>query len=309
MGNVFTRRLREFEVMVSLTPNLSRYLRSIQEPSNDTLTSSAAESRIQIPTNRIYVSGPCLHPEHVVPKVCQKQKLTVYFRQFGRISNVNVNAYEKSTVTFDSCDSVAKCIQQRTHKIGGHDFVIWETTPTEPMRKKLVANQEENWSSENVPPGLTNRIIVTGPCLHPEKTDPKAAQRETFRVYFSRFGNVTVGYSHLPYSPQEMDARISFDNCEAAAKCIQQRTHTIRGQDFIVREEAPTKCMKDKIKAIMRQNMPGTSSENASAANVQSDPAAESNLGNQSPQLRASSFSPVQGESSSTAPGSLSKEW
>ncbi|KAI1694107.1 hypothetical protein DdX_20295 [Ditylenchus destructor] len=243
-----------------------------EEPSNVTLTSL---------TNRIHVSGPCLHPEHVVPRVCQKQKLKVYFRQFGKISNVNVKSYEKSTVTFENCDSVAKCLMKRKHKIGGQDFIIWETTPSGSTRKKLGATR--NLSSENasfsnnliqLPPGLTNKISVTGPCLYPEHVDPKAIQKEEFRVYFSRFGNVTVGYSHL-YSLQNFDARISFDNCKSAEKCLQQRTHKICGQDFVVREETPTQGMREKIRANLRQNMPGASSENVSAANVQRGSAAE----------------------------------
>ncbi|KAI1708352.1 hypothetical protein Ddc_14381 [Ditylenchus destructor] len=87
------------------------------------------------------------------------------------------------------------------------------------------------------------------------------------------------------------DAKIVFDNCESAAKCIEQRTHRICGRDFVVRKEKPTQGMKDKIRANLRQNMPGPPSENLSAANVQSNPPVESNLGNESPQSTASSSS------------------
>ncbi|KAI1704307.1 hypothetical protein DdX_14303 [Ditylenchus destructor] len=74
-------------------------------------------------------------------------------------------------------------------------------------------------------------------------------------------------------------------------KTNMQGTHTICGHRFIVHTETPTQSMKDKIRPNLSQNMAGPSTENVSAANVQSDPPAESNIGNQSPRATASSLS------------------
>ncbi|KAI1705317.1 hypothetical protein Ddc_15787 [Ditylenchus destructor] len=43
-------------------------------------------------------------------------------------------------VVFDNCDSAAKCIQQRKHKIQGRDFIVWAESPTKSMKKKMRAN-------------------------------------------------------------------------------------------------------------------------------------------------------------------------
>ncbi|KAI1701397.1 heterogeneous nuclear ribonucleoprotein A3 like protein 2 isoform X1 [Ditylenchus destructor] len=214
-------------------------------------------------TNRIDVNGPCLHPQRVNPESWQREEFRAYFGQFGKISIVTVRKNTYSTVTFENCESVAKCIQQRTHKILGRDFVIWETTPSESMKWKLVATRNQNTpqsSSENA----TNRILVTGPLLHPEENpeqvDPKVFQKEMFRTYFGQFGKViSVWYSLL-----KLQATIAFDNCDSAAKCIQQRNHTICGRNFVVRKETPTRCMRGKIRANLHQNMSGPSSENVS---------------------------------------------
>ncbi|KAI1712390.1 hypothetical protein Ddc_12429 [Ditylenchus destructor] len=219
-------------------------------------------------TNRIYVNGPCLHPEQVDPIAFQKEELSTYFSQFGKIVHVTVSSYEKSMVIFDSCDSAAKCIQQRMQKIRGQDFIIWATTPSEYMKWKLVATGNHNTShssSENVPvpnnqiqlpAGLTNRIFVTGPLLNPEQVDPKAFQKEMYRAYFGQFGKVIVVTFSLP----KLEAKVGFDNCDSAAICIQQVTHRICGRDFVVCAETPTESMKGKIRAILRQNMSGPSS-------------------------------------------------
>ncbi|KAI1692503.1 hypothetical protein DdX_21221 [Ditylenchus destructor] len=141
----------------------------------------------------------------------------------------------------------------------------------------------------SAPAKLTNKIHVSGPRLHPEGENSKARQKQEFRTYFSHFGtivNVTVSKKSKP-------SNVTFTNCESAAKCIQQRTHKISGQDFLVHRSKPSEGMRKKLRA--NQNMPGPSTENVSAANVQSDPPAESNLGNQMPQATASSSSQVRG--------------
>ncbi|KAI1702665.1 hypothetical protein DdX_15344 [Ditylenchus destructor] len=218
-------------------------------------------------TNRIHVNGPCLYPMEENPKGCQKQELKAYFSQFGKIISVSGKTYKKSTVTFENCDSVARCLLKRNHQIGGHEFVIWETTPSRSVRKKLVANQEENWSSESasvpnnqiqLPPELTNRIFVTGPLLRPQELDPKAFQKEEFRRYFGQFGKIIV----VCYSLPKLEGKVAFENWLSAMICIEQGTHTICGQDFVVRPETPTPSMQDKIRAHLSQNMHGPSSEN-----------------------------------------------
>ncbi|KAI1710878.1 hypothetical protein Ddc_13211 [Ditylenchus destructor] len=267
-------------------------------------------------TNKIIVSGPRLHTGHEHPRVRQRTELRNYFGQFGNIINVTVIHYNNSTVTFDNCDSAAKCIQQRVHKIGGHDFFVKTSKPTKGMKKELKVNPDANTlpsSSENasvpnsqipLPPGLTNRIYVAGPPLYPEqmnsKAEKKSFQKEEFRMYFGQFGQITTISMKMA-----KDAKIVFDNCESAAKCIQQRTHRICGRDFVVRKEKPTQGMKDKIRANLRQNMSGPPSGNLSAANVQSNPPVESNVGNESPQSTASSSS----EGSIIFCGTISRGW
>ncbi|KAI1692004.1 hypothetical protein DdX_21495 [Ditylenchus destructor] len=247
--------------------------------------SNVRESRrkpsIVMVTNKIIVSGPRLHTGHEHPRVRQRTELRNYFSQFGKIVNVTVIKYDNSTVTFEDCESAARCIQQRTHKIRGQDFFVKTSKPTPGMKKelkKLKANPDGNTaqsSSENatipndqipLPGGLTNRIFIS--------------------------------------ILRKRDAKIAFDNCDSAAICIQQRTHTICGHRFIVHTETPTQSMKDKIRANLRQNMPGASSENVSGANVQSDLAAEPNLGSQSPQSTASNSS----EESVICCGEVTKE-
>ncbi|KAI1705312.1 hypothetical protein Ddc_15782 [Ditylenchus destructor] len=135
------------------------------------------------------------------------------------------------------------------------------------------------------------KIFVSGPCLHPEDIDPIASQREEFHTYFGQFGQITGIFSR-----KGKTAKIAFDNCDSVAKCLQQDKHKICGQDFHVRSIEKKKGLgkrkrKNKLEASLSQNMPGPSTENVSAANVQSDLPAESNLGNQSPQSTASSSS------------------
>ncbi|KAI1701401.1 hypothetical protein Ddc_17648 [Ditylenchus destructor] len=67
------------------------------------------------------------------------------------------------------------------------------------------------------------------------------------------------------------DLIVVFDNCDSAAKCIEQRKHKIRGRDFIVWAESPTKSMKKKMRAKLEQSMPGSSSENVATQNDRSN--------------------------------------
>ncbi|KAI1705315.1 DAZ-associated protein 1 [Ditylenchus destructor] len=162
-------------------------------------------------TNRIDVNGPCLHPEQADPKPFQEEEFRAYFGQFGKISSVTVRKNSYATVTFENCDPVIKCMQQRTHKILSQDFIIWETTPSESMKLKLKSIREKLRRLENrektrklscenalVPnnqiqlsPDMTNRILVTGPILHPtEEMHPKVFQEKEFHTYFGQFGKI-----------------------------------------------------------------------------------------------------------------------
>ncbi|KAI1705311.1 hypothetical protein Ddc_15781 [Ditylenchus destructor] len=260
-----------------------------QEERMATFTSTAANL-----TKIIHVKGPCLHPEEMYPEIWQKQELRTYFSQFGKINSITVsNKCRKSTVTFDN--SVAKCIEQQTHKIRGQNFGVRVETPTQSMIAKIIANQ---------------RISVTGPLLHPEVIDPKAFQKEMFRKYFGQFGKVIFVW----YSMPKLEAEIAFDNCESAAICIQQGNHTICGRDFVIpnlRQNMPGPLSENKLKQkkklgpTLSQNMPGPSTGNVSAANVPSDQQTESNFGNQSPQSTESSSS----EGSVIYCETISKEW
>ncbi|KAI1705319.1 heterogeneous nuclear ribonucleoprotein A3 like protein 2-like [Ditylenchus destructor] len=271
-------------------------------------------------TNKIVVSGPRLHPGHEHPRVRQRTELRKYFEQFGKIVDVTVVKYDNSTVTFDNCESAAKCIQQRVHNIRGQDFFVKTGRPTNGMKNALKAQRDGNVpgsSTENasipnsqipLPGGLTNRIFVVGPCLRPEKGIAKANQKEAMRSYFGQFGQI-CGVSIIG----KKDAKVAFDNCDSAARCIQQRNHIICGHEFIVHTETPSNGMKDKIRANLRQNMSGPSSENVSgpnespdhsndseasndsAPNIKSEQPAESHLGNQALQGTTSSSSQVQG--------------
>ncbi|KAI1704308.1 hypothetical protein DdX_14304 [Ditylenchus destructor] len=72
------------------------------------------------------------------------------------------------------------------------------------------------------------------------------------------------------------------------------------------RHPGQTKGHDQGIGSILRQNMPGPTSENVSAANVQSGSAVESNLGNQSLQGTVPSSSQVQG---SVTDSTAQKPW
>ncbi|KAI1694304.1 hypothetical protein DdX_20182 [Ditylenchus destructor] len=41
-----------------------------------------------------------------------------------------------------------------------------------------------------LPEGVTNRIFVGGPCLHPEQVDPRVGQNGDLRAYFGQFGAI-----------------------------------------------------------------------------------------------------------------------
>ncbi|KAI1701400.1 hypothetical protein Ddc_17647 [Ditylenchus destructor] len=79
----------------------------------------------------IFVSGPCLHPEAMDPMSFQREALHTYFGQFGQITGISSgDGYSSSgdgntaKISFEKCDSVAKCLQQEKHKIGGYDFLV-----------------------------------------------------------------------------------------------------------------------------------------------------------------------------------------
>ncbi|KAI1697431.1 hypothetical protein DdX_18514 [Ditylenchus destructor] len=127
------------------------------------------------------------------------------------------------------------------------------------MKKKLGAcmaqsmagtsSQKDSKNLTQLPPGLTNMISLTGPCLHPEHVDPRPFQKEEFRSYFGQFDKITAGHCHLSESQKIADTRIAFDNCES--KCIQEGTHRICGQDFVFRRKRPTKSMRKKLVATL----------------------------------------------------------
>ncbi|KAI1691196.1 hypothetical protein DdX_22036 [Ditylenchus destructor] len=203
-------------------------------------------------TDRIEVNGPWLHPEELDPVAFQKKEFCAFFGQFGQISSITVGKKAKSTITFDNCDSVARCTQQPIYKIRGQDFLVWETRPSGSIRKKLRATR--NLSSESasvpnnqiqLPPDMTNKIFVSGPLLHPQEMDPQTFQKEEFRTYFGQFGKV-INVTVIKYD----SSTVTFTNCDSAAKCIQQRTHNIRGQDFIVHPAKPSNGMRKKLKCM-----------------------------------------------------------
>ncbi|KAI1705316.1 hypothetical protein Ddc_15786 [Ditylenchus destructor] len=79
----------------------------------------------------IFVSGPCLHPEAMDPMSFQREALHTYFGQFGQITGISsgdgyTSSGDENTakISFEKCDSVAKCLQQEKHKIGGYDFLV-----------------------------------------------------------------------------------------------------------------------------------------------------------------------------------------
>ncbi|KAI1705318.1 hypothetical protein Ddc_15788 [Ditylenchus destructor] len=151
---------------------------------------------------------------------------------------------------------------------------------------------------------VTNKIIVSGPRLHPIRV----RQRKELETYFSQFGKIIHATMHT----------VMFDNCDSAAKCIQQKAHKILGKDYVVRRGRPTKSMRKKLRAALSryelcQDMSGPSSENVfcpnesldrsndfeasneSAPKLQGNPPAESHLGNQA----------LQGTTSSSSEGSV----
>ncbi|KAI1705901.1 cytochrome p450 domain-containing protein [Ditylenchus destructor] len=271
-----------------------------------------ATSTVADMTNRIRVSGPCLYPAEENPKDCHKRELKAYFGQFGKLISVTIINYEDITVTFVDCEPAAKCLQQRTHKIRGQDFIVSAETPTKPMMKKLgfghinsgTSNAEPRtkdgtplWKqyhlgSANDPaqiPGfnsakdqgepmatstaadMTNRIYVYGPCLHPMEENPRAHQREDFRTYFGQFGKIITVTVKPIYAGMMTNAVVTFAYCESAAKCIEQSSHKILGKDFLVEKGQPSKGTKRKITAALEQNMPHLLEESESGPHYPSN--------------------------------------
>ncbi|KAI1705321.1 RNA recognition motif domain-containing protein [Ditylenchus destructor] len=135
-------------------------------------------------------------------------------------------------------------------------------------RFNSARDQEERMATSTpTVSNLTNRINVNGPCLHlcldPDQADPKPFQKEELRTYFSQFGKIS-SISVQRATAKNIRAKVTFDNCDSAAKCIQQHNHKICGRDFVVRKRTPSQGMKEEIRANLRQNMSGPSSENVS---------------------------------------------
>ncbi|KAI1695009.1 hypothetical protein DdX_19816 [Ditylenchus destructor] len=100
-------------------------------------------------TNRIFVDGPCLHPEQVDPRGGQNGDLRAYFGQFGAIVNIFNHKIAsvmkmKSEITFENCDSARQCLQQNKHEICGREFSVWAATPTKSMKRRLGAILNQN---------------------------------------------------------------------------------------------------------------------------------------------------------------------
>ncbi|KAI1705308.1 sushi, nidogen and EGF-like domain-containing protein 1 [Ditylenchus destructor] len=259
-----------------------------------TLTSNAASF-----TNKIQVYGPCLHPMEENARDHQREDLRTYFGQFGKIISVSVKPiFDDMTtdaiVTFVHCKSAAKCIGQESHKILGQDFRVERGEPSKGEKKKIKAYLEQNLPhlpeendgpnyQSNLPEGLTNRIFVCGPCLHPEQVDPRGRQSGDLRAYFGQFGAiVNIANQKTTVGVTKMKSKVAFENCDSARQCLQQNTHKICGQDFFVWAATPTRGMKRRLEAILNQNVPGPSSGNVSTSqNVHDNPAAESNPGSQ----------------------------
>ncbi|KAI1708718.1 hypothetical protein Ddc_14236 [Ditylenchus destructor] len=119
--------------------------------------------RPAVMTKRIFVSGPCLHPEKMDPIASQMEELYMYFGHFGEISDMSIKN-DSYVIIFDNYefDNYDECIQQVKHKICGQDFLVRPAAPKKRqkkeqhkkiMKKRLEANQERNMlgsSRENV---------------------------------------------------------------------------------------------------------------------------------------------------------------
>ncbi|KAI1697430.1 hypothetical protein DdX_18513 [Ditylenchus destructor] len=266
-------------------------------------------------TNRIIVCGPCLHPEQVDPRVGQNGDLRAYFDQFGAIVNVSEEPVLNPSETHQGTTNAQSRTIEGTPLWKQYRLGSANVEESQIPRFNSIRDHEEQIPRlTSIAANLTNRIDVSGPWLHPEELDPKAFQKKEFRAYFGQFGNISCKkelhtyfgqfgiVNVVCYSLQQLETKVSFDNCDSATKCIQQGTHTICNQDFVVRAATPTQGMKDKIRANLRQNTSnghvdlsvfpacwllqqgstqGVTLKFLSAANVQSDPPAESNLGNQ----------------------------
>ncbi|KAI1708717.1 hypothetical protein Ddc_14235 [Ditylenchus destructor] len=273
-------------------------------------------------TKRIFVSGPCLHPEKMDPIASQMEEFYMYFGHFGEIVDMSIKN-DSYVIIFDNNDSdnYDECIQQEKHKICGQDFLV---------RTAAIK--------------LKDTILVVGPCLYPEY-NAKARQKQALLAYFDHFGKVIK----IILSKNFIKSTVTFDNSDSAMECIERGMHKIRGQDFLVRRgrfsnamkmklganpdetmplsskhdeciqqskhkicdqdfrvraAAPKKRQKKKqhkkiikkrLGANQERNMLGSSHENVSASNVQNNPPAKSNFGIQVSQSKTSSSSLVHG--------------
>ncbi|KAI1701396.1 hypothetical protein Ddc_17643 [Ditylenchus destructor] len=187
-----------------------------------------------------------------------------------------------SRVTFANFDPAAKCIEKGTHKILEQNFCVQRNKPSKGARRKITEYLEQNLPhlpeendvsapnyQSNLPEGLTNRIIdleerivsitstavyltnrihVSGPCLHPMEDNARDHQREDLRTYFGQFGKIINIYVKPIFHDMMTDSRITFAHCDSAAKCLEQDNHKILGQNFRVERKQPSKGAKKKIK-------------------------------------------------------------
>ncbi|KAI1711750.1 hypothetical protein Ddc_12762 [Ditylenchus destructor] len=161
-------------------------------------------------------------------------------------------------------------------------------------------------SMDKLPAGVTNKILIYGPCLHPEQVDPeerKGCQRRDLRAYFSQFGQIIHISANI-----HGDANIAFASCESVSMLPAESN--VGNQ---LSQAAPVSSLSHIQGSVTSYGLasfdkPGSAShKNVSAAKVQSDPPAESNVGNQSPQATASNSTQVQG--SVTDCSTISGEW
>ncbi|KAI1701395.1 hypothetical protein Ddc_17642 [Ditylenchus destructor] len=279
--------------MMDVPVHIPRFNSANLEKRMATLTSNAASF-----TNRIHVSGPCLYPMEENAREHQREDLRTYFGQFGKIFTICIKPiFDDMTtdaiVTFAHCKSAAKCMEQSNHKILGQDFRVERGQPSKGAKRKIIAYLEQNLPhlpeendgpnyQSSLPEGMTNRIFVCGPCLHPEQVDPRASQNGDLRAYFGQFGAIVNIANQKTTVATKMKSKVAFENCDSARQCLQQNTHKICGLDFFVWAATPTRGMKRRLEAILNQNVPGPSSGNVSTSqNVHDNPAAESNPGSQ----------------------------
>ncbi|KAI1708715.1 hypothetical protein Ddc_14233 [Ditylenchus destructor] len=302
--------------------------------------------------NRIFVSGPCLHPKAKDPEEAQREEFRKYFRQFGHIteliikngtdakisfrgnhdflpdpkaagptkpkkerlganqntsvpSNKNVSAQNvqsdppaESNVENQLSQATPsyKTLELGTHRIRAQDFLVCRELPPSSMSDTLGENLEQNMpdpSNVNVSdPKDLKQIFVSGPCLHPKIPDPISGQEGEFRKYFGQFGHITESdpaaesniENQMPQATESISSQVQGSSTyfsTSSKDCSQSRgLGSFHKPGYLL--------------TTANQNTSGPSHENP-APNIQSDSAAESNLGNPLPRETASSLSQSHG--------------